>query len=250
MYQFELDPSRDPNGVTTHEMLWEPNQVRFRSYDGPFVLSPPTGRLITSWSYQGPDLPATGKESLHISLWLIGHLPPGDSKPVEVTIGGVTYLPSDPNAVYRFWSPVAARHFYTIRKAEKEKLQRNFEGTWIYEGIAYGALMRNTHPNLVPVYRFWSDRLLDHFYTIDDAEKEKLISQQKDTWAYEGTAFYVWPDGRQPPGTCPVHRIRSTGTGSYFYTASQSEKDKLVKDYPQLCTYEGIAWHAYCLRAE
>jgi len=214
------------------------------------VLSPPAGSLIASWSYQGPDLPAAGKESLHLSLWLIGHLPPSDSKPVEVTIRGVTYLPSDPNAVYRFWAPRADRHFYTTKTAEKEKLQRQFEGTWIYEGIACGALMRKTHPNLVPVYRFWSDRLLDHFYTIDEAEKDKRISQQKDTWTYEGIAFYVWPEGRQPPGTCPVHRFRATGSGSYVYTADESEKDKLVHNYPNLWTYEGVAWHAYRLPTE
>ncbi len=250
MHQFELDPSREPNGVTTHEMLWEPNQVRFRSYAGPFALSPPAPGLFSSWSYQGPDLPAAGKESLHISLWLIGHLPPSDSKPVEVAIRSVTYLPSDPNTVYRFWSPFAGRHFYTISKMEKEKLQRKFEGTWIYEGVAYGALLRKTHTNLVPVYRFWSDKLLDHYYTIDEAVKAKLISQQKDTWTYEGIAFHVWPEGRQPPGTCPVHRFHSTQTGRYFYTATESEKDKLVKEQPKLWTYEGVAWHAYYSSAE
>jgi hypothetical protein len=250
MHQFELDPGGDPNGVTTHEMLWEPNQVRFRSYNGPFVISPPADSSITSWSYNGPDLPAPGRENLHISLWLMAHMPPSDGRPVEVAIGSVTYLPSDPNAVYRFWAPFAARHFYTSSQTEKEKLQRTSEGVWIYEGIAWWALMKKTHPHLVPVYRFWSDQLLDHYYTIDEAEKDKLISQQKDTWTYEGIAFYVWPEGRQPPGTCPVYRFRATETGSYFYTASESEKDKLVKEYPKLWTYEGIAWHAYGLRAE
>ncbi len=101
----------------------------------------------------------------------------------------------------------------------------------------------------VPAYGS-SDLLLDHFYTINEAEKDKRISQQKDTWMYEGIVFYVWPEGRQPPGTCPVHRFRSAETGSHFYTASESEKDKLVKDYQQFWTYEGVAWHAYCLRAE
>lgn len=246
-HQFDLDPAGDPNGVTTHELFWDADQVSFRSYYGPFALTPPAAKTITSWSYQGPDLPASGKENLHISLWLIGHLASSDGKPVEVTLGGVTYLPCDPNAVHRFWSPASARHFYTIGESEKAKLQRDYSKAWTYEGIAYWAITQNSHPNLAPVHRFWSDRLADHFYTLDESEKAKLIGVHGDTWTYEGIAFYAWPDGRQPPGTCPVYRFCSPATGSHFYTAKESEKNKLLQDYATLWTYEGLAWHAYCL---
>jgi len=82
---------------------------------------------------------ATGKENLHLNLWLIGHLPPGDGKPVEVTVGAVTYLPRDPDPVHRFWSPALARHFFTINSSEKEKLQRDYPQVWTYEGIVWHA---------------------------------------------------------------------------------------------------------------
>jgi hypothetical protein len=245
LHQFEVDPTADPNGVTTHEFTWDAAQVRFRSYYGPFVLSPPADRLIASWRYHGADLPHAGKENLHLSLWLISHLPPADGKPVEVTIGGVTYLPCDPNAVHRFWSPALTRHFFTISPSEKEKLQRDYPQVWTYEGIAYWAPAQGGHPDLAPVHRFWSDRLADHFYTIDEAEKDRLIAAHRDIWTYEGVAFYAWPEGRQPPGSCPVYRFWSGATGSHFYTAQESEKDKLIREHADLWTYEGIAWHAY-----
>ncbi len=247
MQQFELDPTHDPNGMTTHEIVWDAGQVSFRSYYGAFALHPPAGRLVSSWSYKGANLPAAGSENLHVSLWLLAHLPPSDGKPVEFTISDVTYLPADPNAVYRFWSPVTLGHFYTSSEAEKAKLLRDFPGTWTYEGIAFWALTKACHPNLAPVHRFWSAQLADHFYTIDEAEKNKLMSQSAGVWTYEGIAFYAWPDGRQPPGTCPVYRFWSSVTTSHFYTADESEKARLLQDPSHLWTYEGIAWHAYSL---
>jgi hypothetical protein len=42
---------------------------------------------------------------------------------------------------------------------------------------------------LVPVYRFWSEKLAGHFYTIDEAEKNKLIREQSQVWTFEGVVF-------------------------------------------------------------
>jgi hypothetical protein len=247
LHDFELDPAGDPNGVTTHEMTWAAGQISFRSYYGSFASSPPASRLIGSWSYKGADRPAAGKENLHLSLWLLGHMPPTDGKPVEVTVSNVMYLPSDPNAVYRFWSPVTLGHFYTISESEKARILRNYPNAWIYEGIGFWALAKASHPNLAPVHRFWSAQLADHFYTIDEAEKNRLMTQSANVWTYEGVAFYAWPDGRQPPGTCPVYRFWSSVVTSHFYTAQESEKNRLLQDPAHAWTYEGIAWHAYSL---
>jgi len=41
------------------------------------------------------------------------------------------------------------------------------------------------------VYRFWSDALSGHFYTIDEAERDKLINQYSHVWTYEGIAWYA-----------------------------------------------------------
>jgi hypothetical protein len=75
--------------------------------------------------------------------------------------------------VYRFWSPVIAHHFYTIRAAERDKLINNYAGTWVYEGIAYYAFANADKPGVVPIYRFWSGTLGSHFFTTDAAEKTR-----------------------------------------------------------------------------
>ncbi len=50
--------------------------------------------------------------------------------------------------------------------------------------------------------------------------------------------------------TVPIWRFWSPGTGSHFYTASESEKDKLVADYNDVWVYEKIAFRAFDQQSE
>jgi len=247
--RFETNSAGDPNGVTTHEFIWEPNEVSFRSYYGGFVLNPAESSIFKTWRYTGPDVPKTGNGNIHANLWLLDQLPPTDGNDVEIRLDAVHYLPYEPNEVYRFWSPVNARHFYTISRSEKEKVEREWSAVWTYEGVAYLTCAQGDRAGLVPVYRFWSNKLSAHFFTALEWEKDKVISDYPDVWAFEGIAFYAWLDGQQPPGTSPVYRFWSDKLGSHFYTINGAEKDQVVKDYPDVWTFEGIAWHAYALPA-
>jgi hypothetical protein len=125
--------------------------------------------------------------------------------------------------VYRFWSPVLLRHFYTLSTAERDKLISNYSDVWTYEQVAYYAFAGDAEPDTVPVYRFWSGTLNAHFYTASEAERVKLLNNYSQTWAYEGIAFYAYPHspGFQFPviGTHRVHRLWSSSLGSHFFTA-------------------------------
>jgi hypothetical protein len=99
--------------------------------------------------------------------------------------------------------------------------------------------------NLAPVYRFWSNSMKTHFYTISETEKKKLIDLFADVWLYEGIAFYAYPPGSQPVSAMPVYRFRSTADGDHFYTISDIEKNKLMKAVPSEWVYEGIVWYTY-----
>jgi hypothetical protein len=147
--------------------------------------------------------------------------------------------------VYRFWAETSVRHFLTAREAEKDKLLNQYADVWMLEGTAFQAYSRPSEPNLLPVYRFWSEMLGSHFYTIKEAEKDKLIGLYSDFWTLEGTAFYAYPAGQQPAGARPVHRFWSEMLGSHFYTIKEAEKDKLINQYADVWQYEGIAWYAY-----
>jgi hypothetical protein len=100
-------------------------------------------------------------------------------------------------------------------------------------------------PDLAPVYRFWSDKLGDHFYTIDEAEKDRILRDDPDVWTFEGVAFYAYPPDRAPVGSKPVYRFWSDRLGHHFYSISASEKQKLVTEPSKVWSLEGIAWYAF-----
>jgi hypothetical protein len=101
------------------------------------------------------------------------------------------------------------------------------------------------NPSLAPVYRFWSAQLGDHFYTIDETEKETILRDFSDAWTFEGIAFYAYPPDRAPVGSKPVYRFWSDRLGHHSYAISETEKQRLADDSAQGWTLEGIAWYAF-----
>ena len=153
---------------------------------------------------------------------------------------------SDKGPVYRFWSPVTLSHFYTTDEAERDLLIDDYSHIWAYEGIAYQALLSAGDTGASPVYRFWSPTRGGHLYTIDETEKESMIARYPaDVWTYEGIAFYAFVSDKLASGTVPVHRFRSSCLGYDFFTVDDAEKRWLIESYPEVWTYEGIAWYAY-----
>lgn len=98
---------------------------------------------------------------------------------------------------------------------------------------------------LAPVYRFWSDTLGAHFYTIDEAEKDALIRECANTWTFECIAFYAYPPEQAPVGSKPVYRFWSPPLGRHFYTINEAERQTLIDASADAWTPEGIAWYAF-----
>jgi hypothetical protein len=155
----------------------------------------------------------------------------------------VLHIPGSP--VYRFWAPDTSQHFYTISAAERDKLINNYSHAWTYEGVAYYAFTDSRQPDVAPIYRFWSGTLNAHFYTMNVAERDKLINSYSYVWTYEGVAFYAYAEGFQPVGTRAVYRFWSSTLNRHFFTISQTERDKLIAFYSSAWAYEGIGWYAY-----
>ena len=146
-------------------------------------------------------------------------------------------------AIYHFESPTTSKHFYTASESEKNKLITQFSNVWSFKGVAYYAYVRAVEPRLMPVYRFWSDKLGSHFWTISESEKSKLIAGG--AWTYEGVSFYAFPEGQQPSAAKPVYRFWSAKIGGHYFTIDAAEKDQLLAQTSGTWTYEGIAWYAY-----
>jgi len=96
-------------------------------------------------------------------------------------------------------------------------------------------------PNASPVYRFWSDQLEAHFYTISEEEKSIVINTMP-AWRYEKVAWYSYPT--QQPGTLPVYRFWNNDLQAHFYTISEEEKEYIPVVWPSW-KYEKIAWYAF-----
>jgi hypothetical protein len=160
-----------------------------------------------------------------------------------VETGGVT-APSLQN-VERFWSPVLRRYFYTINPSERDKLIKEYSKTWTYEGPAFQAATTPDTPGLAPVYRFWSPQTQDHFYTISTGEKDMLVAKYSKVWKFEGVAFYAYPEGAQPTGSQPIFRLWRPKDNAHFYTIDPAERDRLLKEQPQVYAFEGVAFYAF-----
>ncbi len=116
------------------------------------------------------------------------------------TYEGIVYYAlsdgSEPGSrpVYRFWSPVASTHFYTISESEKDTLIRDSSAVWTFEGPVFYAYPEGAQPaGTSPVYRFWSPITSAHFYTISESEKDTLIRDFPVAWFFEGIAWYAYP---------------------------------------------------------
>jgi hypothetical protein len=145
-------------------------------------------------------------------------------------------------SVYRFWSDIFYHHFYTISETEKDFVIVTWPDVWNYEGPVFSA-----YPNQVagtlPIYRFWSDVYLGHFYTISEYEKNLVIATWPDVWRYEGPKFYAYPN--QVTGTLPVYRFWSDTYLGHFYTISETDKNFVIATWPDVWTYEGPVFYTY-----
>jgi hypothetical protein len=95
----------------------------------------------------------------------------------------------------------------------------------------------------MPVHRFHSDVLQGHFFTISEAERAFIVSTYPSIWTYEGVAFYAYTT--QVVGSLPVHRFWSDLLMSHFFTISEVERAYITATWPDVWTYEGVAWYAY-----
>jgi hypothetical protein len=147
--------------------------------------------------------------------------------------------------VYRFWSPAAARHFYTTSEEEKNVLVDTYSSTWVFEGIVFRAATAASLPGMAPVHKFWAVNGQTQFYTISEKEKDSIVCDCGHLYRYDGVAFYAYPQGQQPPEAVPVYRFLSLANGGHLYTADEDEATLLKGSYPQVFQYEGIAFYAY-----
>jgi len=159
----------------------------------------------------------------------------------HVVWNAVLPVPQPFVTVFRFWSQNNQSHFYTASVDEAQFIIDNYsEVEWRFEGAVYTAFS-SPSPGTVPLYRFWSQRYQGHFYTTNEAEKNAVIAAYDDSeWAFEGTAFYVYPADSAVSNSLAVARFWSQQNRHHFYTADAAEASFVKTHYPpQQWAYEG-----------
>jgi hypothetical protein len=116
------------------------------------------------------------------------------------------------------------------------------QGAWSEWSAATSFTTTSTASGLSPVFRFYSPVYSTHLYTMDDAERSDLIDNHADLWTYEGIAYCAFADDSQPVAWV-VYRFWSESLGQSFCTINESERDKLVDNYSNIWTYQGVAFY-------
>ncbi len=92
--------------------------------------------------------------------------------------------------VYRFYNFMAGSHFYTTNIAERDKVINTLAYTFAYEGPRYCLSLTGTSTFNKPIYRFYHYGKGFHFYTANEAERDKVINTLQYLYIYEGPRFY------------------------------------------------------------
>lgn len=91
------------------------------------------------------------------------------------------------------------------------------------------------------VHRFFNTVAGVHFYTMSEAEKDRVM-QVLPHFNYEGQAFFALQGADAP--LSPVFRFYSIYTGTHFYTINPEERDYVRQYYWEYFNYEGVSWYA------
>ena len=98
-------------------------------------------------------------------------------------------------------------------------------------------------PPEVPIFRFYSPAYRGHFYTASEAERDMIRTRWPDVWNYEGSAYTAFTT--QASGTVPLYRFWSAQYTGHFYTADAGERDEVIRRWPSVWAYEGVAYYVY-----
>lgn len=155
--------------------------------------------------------------------------------------------PAEAVPVYRFWSDTYKSHFYTSDQAEKEYVEQAYpQNVWRYENITYHVTKYESScpVGTSPVYRFWSDTYLSHFYTSDEAEKNHVLSSLPVWNKFEGARFCASQE--LSTTTPPVYRFWNPRLKRHFYTGSYEERDLVITTMgAEWSEFEGRKFYAF-----
>jgi thermitase len=97
-----------------------------------------------------------------------------------------------------------------------------------------------TPPSLMPVYRFYNLKMGVHFYTASATEMATVRDTLYRTYRLEGVAYNL--NTANLANNTSLYRFYNIKKGVHFYTASEAEKDSVVRTLSSTYRLEGVAY--------
>ncbi len=153
--------------------------------------------------------------------------------------GVANWLSPNTGAAYRFYNSASNSYFWSISNSEVQTILDSYP-QFKYEGLAYFASTSGGN-GFLPVYRFRNKVNGSYLWTIDQGERNSIRQNYSTIFVEEGIAWYA----NQAPvaGYLPLYRFRDFTNSTYFYTASESEKNSLLSIYANRFVFEGVAYY-------
>lgn len=98
------------------------------------------------------------------------------------------------------------------------------------------------------VFRFFNKKKGTYFFTASETEKDEIIAKLGKEWAFEGEVFKVF--GSNAEGSTPVFRFFNKKKNIHFFTASETEKEELIKKAGDTWRFEGEAYNVFSAEVE
>ena len=93
----------------------------------------------------------------------------------------------------------------------------------------------------MPVWRFRNKKLAGtYLWTASAAERNNINATMGSTWQEEGVAFEI--NTANPLNKDPLWRFLKTTTWTYFFTATEAEKNNTIANLSSMWGYEGAAF--------
>lgn len=195
----------------------------------------PNGQIAAVNSAQAALELAQNPAALHLTEQSTAQTIQNTSAPIQSQAVTADYKP-----VTRIQNTtLTGAYFFTIYDTECTTSLAN-NRNWSLEGAAFWASL-SPDAALNPVHRFRNVLNGSYLYTIYDAEKLDIITNYRSTFLYEGVAWYA----KQTAGTgwSPLYRFRNLLNGTYLFSAFETEKDAILRDYSAVFKLEGVAYY-------
>ena len=145
--------------------------------------------------------------------------------------------------VFRFYNTKNYSHFYTAVGTECDAVVASLWGTYTLDGVAYQVNPGNERNN-TSLHRFRNKVNGSYLYTASQAERDAIALKLASTYEYEGVSYKVCVTPPDPPaGSISVYRFQNFKRGTYFYTASEAEKNAVATTMASTYRLEGVAFY-------